>query len=332
MDIDQIRLEQTVTALLQNGKGIIALDESTASAAKRLAIVGLDNTEENRQTFREIFITAPAMEEYASGVILFDETLRQKDRSGKSFRSILERKGVVIGIKVDEGLEVADNPQESLTKGLFGLEDRLEEYAALGAQFAKWRSVVVIGEGLPTQENLKENAQRMAIYAKRCQESGIVPIVEPEVLMDGAHSQAQAKSVVREALLETVEALQAEGVWLPGVIIKTSMVVPGKESGEPMVAQSVAEDTATVLREVVPEEIGGVVFLSGGQSTEDAFDNLSAIAKISLPFEVASSFGRALQFPAIEVWDGKDENILDAQSKFVSVCAQMSAADKGLRQ
>lgn len=329
MEIDQTRLQETVRALLQKGKGIVALDESTASAAKRLSLVGLENTEENRMMMREIFIDAEGMEQYASGVILFDETLRQANSHGIAFRKTLEEKGVMIGIKVDEGLEESENGIESFTKGLFGLEERLEEYAALGARFAKWRSVVHIGEGFPTEENISENAGRMAIYAKRCQEAGIVPIVEPEVLMDGAHSQKRAKEITRFTLEQIVKALQELGIWLPGVIIKTSMVIPGKDSGEAMVAQNVAEDTVSILREVVPEDIGGVVFLSGGQSTEDAFKNLSAIAKLTLPFEVASSFGRALQLPALAVWQGKKENISAAQKAFVSICAEMASADVG---
>lgn len=328
----QLLMQATVAQLLRPGKGIVALDESTATAAKRLEGVGLENTEDNRRMFREIFINADGMEQYVSGVILYDETIRQSDRQGIPFRETLEKKGVVIGIKVDEGVEpVLESEAETVTKGLASLAARLPEYVALGARFAKWRAAIPVTDDLPTEAVVKENASRMAQYAQLCQAVGIVPIVEPEVLMEGGHSQARAKEVVRMVLSELMMTLQDYNVWLPGVILKTSMVVPGTTSGEPIVPTSVAADTSEVLLATVPESIGGVVFLSGGQSTKDALRDLDAIADLEpLPFEIACSFARALQMPAIAAWEGNPENIEKAQSVFVATVAQMSQADKGL--
>lgn len=324
-------LQTTVTKLMAAGKGIVALDESTTTAAARLKDIGLENTEENRRIYREIFINAPGMNQYVSGVILYDETLRQSDRTGVAFRETLEKNDVVIGIKVDLGLEpVLESEKETVTKGLDGLEERLAEYFTLGARFAKWRAAIPVNDILPTMEVVKENASRMAKYAQLCQKAGIVPIVEPEVLMEGKHSQARAKEVIALVLAELMAALQDYNVWMPGTILKTSMVVPGSASGETMDAQKVAADTSDVLVNTVPEAIGGVVFLSGGQSTEDALKNLNAIAGLEpLPFEIACSFARALQTPAMHVWAGQEENIAKAQETFVESVRQMSLADDG---
>ncbi len=329
--MDTQRLQETIKMMMTSGKGVVALDESTSTAGKRLADIGLENTEDNRRKYREIFIDAPAMGNYVSGVILYDETIKQSDRAGIPFREMLKTNNVMIGIKVDEGTEpILESPDETVTKGLEGLPTRLPEYAALGARFAKWRVAIPVSDILPTQSALAENARRMAEYAHLCQENGIVPMVEPEVLMDGNHTQARAKEAVFMALSTTIAALENKGVWLPGVIVKTSMVVPGKESGEAMDPKAVAADTVEILKEVIPVEIGGVVFLSGGQTTDQALANLNAIAQLEpLPFQIACSFARALQKPAMEVWQGKDENISAAQQAFIDVLQKMSLADQG---
>jgi len=331
MNEHQILLQETVARMLRPAKGIVALDESTTTAGKRLADIGLDNTEDNRRMYREIFINAPDMEQYVSGVILYDETIRQSDRAGVPFRETLAKNGVVIGIKVDEGIEpVLESEQETVTKGLEKLESRLPEYFALGARFAKWRAAIPVADDLPTEMVVKENASRMAKYAQLCQAAGIVPVVEPEVLMEGTHSQARAKEVIAMVLAEVVAALQDYKVWLPGVVIKTSMVVPGKDSGEAIDPKKVGADTTEVLKATIPADIGGVVFLSGGQTTEDALRDLDAIADLEpLPFEIACSFARALQAPAMQAWQGNPENISAAQEAFVAVLKKMSLADRG---
>lgn len=325
-------LQTTVAKLLAPGKGIVALDESTATAGKRLAAIGLENTEENRRTYREIFIQAPGVQEYVSGVILYDETIRQSDSTGVPFCDTLQRNGVVIGIKVDEGLEpVLESEGETVTKGLEGLESRLSEYFALGARFAKWRAAIPVGDDVPTDAVVKENASRMALYAKQCQAAGIVPVVEPEVLMEGGHSQARAKEVITMVIAEVMATLRDYQVWLPGVILKTSMVVPGTDSGEKMDPQRVADDTSQALLATVPHDIGGVVFLSGGQTTEDALRHLDALADLEpLPFEIACSFARALQGPAMKAWGGNPDAIPAAQQAFIESVKQMSQADSGL--
>lgn len=327
----ELQLQETVRNMMMPAKGIVALDESTTTAAKRLADVGLENNESNRQKYREIFINAPEMGKYVSGVILYDETIKQSDRVDVPFRDTLQKNNVMIGIKVDEGTEpVLESPKETLTKGLEGLAARLPEYVALGARFAKWRVAIPVGDDVPTEIIMQENANRMAVYAQLCQEHGIVPMVEPEVLMEGNHTQARAKDVVRMALTATIKALQEKGIWLPGVIVKTSMVVPGAESGETMDPKMVAADTIEVLQSVIPADIGGVVFLSGGQTTDQALHNLNAMAQREpLPFSIACSFARALQKPAMDVWQGKDENIAAAQQGFIDVLQKMSLADQG---
>lgn len=325
------QLQETIKNMMASGKGVVALDESTSTAGKRLADIGLENTEDNRRKYREIFINAEGMENFVSGVILYDETIKQADRQGISFADTLKKNNVMIGIKVDEGTEpVLESPEETVTKGLEGLPARLPEYVALGARFAKWRVAIPVSDILPTQSALAENARRMAEYAKLCQDNGIVPMVEPEVLMDGYHTQARAKEVVYMALSTTIAALENKNVWLPGVIVKTSMVIPGKESPEIMDPKAVAADTAEVLKELIPETIGGVVFLSGGQTTDQSLANLNAIAQLEpLPFQMACSFARALQKPAIDVWQGRDENISLAQQAFIQVLQKMSLADQG---
>lgn len=329
--MDHAQLQETITAMMTPGKGIVALDESTTTAGNHLADYGMENTEDNRRKYREIFIDAPDMQHYVNGVILYDETIKQSNSAGVPFRETLQANNVIIGIKVDEGLEpVLESPKEMLTKGVEGLAARLPEYIALGARFAKWRVAIPVGEDIPTEPVMTENTRRMAQYAKLCQEHGLVPMVEPEVLMDGNHSQARAKEVITMALSATVDALQKAGVWMPGVIVKTSMVVPGKESGEIMNPQAVADDTVFVLEHTIPVDIGGVVFLSGGQTTDQSLQNLNAIAQIQqVPFQVACSFARALQKPAMDVWQGKDENIPAAQQAFIDVLQKMSLADQG---
>jgi len=324
-------LQETIAKMMTQGKGIVALDESTTTAGKRLLDIAVENTEDNRRIYRELYINAPGMQQYVSGVILYDETLRQSDRAGIPFKDTLHKNGVVIGIKVDEGLEVIENsPEEKVTKGLDGLDSRLAEYFELGARFAKWRAELYVSDTLPTDSVVQENMLRMAQYAQVCHQHGIVPVVEPEVFMEGAHSQSRAKEVTAHVLAMLIDTLKEQNVWLPGVVVKTSMVVPGSTSSEAMDARKIAADTVEVLQQTIPADIGGVIFLSGGQTTEEALRDLDAIADMEpLPFPVACSFGRALQKPALDVWQGKDENIQSAQQAFIEVLQKMSLADQG---
>ena len=321
--------------MMVSGKGILAIDESTTTANKsRLEPLGVEPTEENRRRFREVFLAAPKVENYLSGVILYDETMRQSDGKGESFLNILKEKGIAIGIKVDEGVkEDPDFPGEFITEGLDGLSARLDEYIDMGAAFCKWRAVVEIDikNALPTEAVLRENCSRLARYAEICQQKGLVPMVEPEVLLQGSHNMKKSAEVLADTLDVLFEELHARGVYLPGVILKTSMVVPGDTSGEEMIAEKVAEDTVQVLKENVPHELGGIVFLSGGQTHEEATENLNQIKKYdALPWPITFSYARAIQGPVLDVWQGKDENLNTAREKLIEVLKKESQAEQGL--
>lgn len=328
------KLKQTIEKMLAPGKGILAIDESTSTANKsRLEPLGIEGTAENRRRFRELFLCARETEKYLSGVILYDETMRQSDGDGKNFLQTLKEKGIVIGIKVDEGAKEGDEfLGELVTVGLDGLSERLDEYVEMGAEFCKWRAVVEIDEakGLPTERALFENCERLARFAEICQQKGLVSMVEPEVLLQGSHAQEKSAQVLAQTLDYLFEALNARRVYLPGVVLKTSMVVPGSESGEPMIAKNVAEDTVRVLRENVPHDLGGIVFLSGGQTPEQATENLNEITKHEpLPWPLAFSYARAIQGPVLDVWQGKDENVGEAREKLIEVLKREVKADKG---
>ncbi len=328
-------LHDIAKQMVAPGKGILAADESNGSAGKRLAAVGIDNTPEHRRAYRDVFLRTDGMERYISGVILYDETIRQNALDGTPFLRILQDKNVLPGIKVDEGLAPFPGfDGEEITRGLDTLPERCAEYAQMGARFTKWRSVIHITDTLPSPELIHTNAITLARYARIVQDAGMVPMLEPEVLLDGTHTLARAEDVTRTVLSEVFYQCTRYRVDLTGIILKTSMVVPGNESGEPMDSAAVADATVRVLRESVPADVPGVVFLSGGQSAADACRNLAAItahakATGGTPWPLTFSFARALQGPALNVWRGVDGNIAAARETFLATLQRNSAALDG---
>ncbi|MBJ3777167.1 class I fructose-bisphosphate aldolase [Acuticoccus mangrovi] len=308
-------------AMVQDGQGILAADESTGTIKKRFDQIGVENTEENRRAYREMLFTADeAMKNYVSGVILYDETLRQSAKSGRTFVEIMKASGSVPGIKVDMGAKpLAGFPGEKVTEGLDGLRERLKEYYELGARFAKWRAVIDIAEGLPTRGALAANAHALARYATLCQEAGIVPIVEPEVIMDGpnsGHTIERCYEVTELALNMVFDELFAQRVDLTGMVLKPNMVVPGQK-GPQVQAETVAEMTIACLKATVPPAVPGIAFLSGGQSDEAATEHLAIMNKIGgFPWKMTFSYGRALQQAALKAWGGREENVPAAQAAF----------------
>jgi len=325
-------LKKTVSMMMQNSKGILAADESNKSAGKRLASINVDNTEENRRLFRELFLGTKGIEQYLSGVILYDETIRQKNNEGVPYAEVLTRLGIVPGIKVDMG--AVDFPGflgEKVTEGLDGLRDRLKEYYKLGARFAKWRAVIAIGDGIPTTECIHTNAMILARYARLCQEEGIVPMLEPEVLFDGDHSIEKALEVTTNTVSTVFYQTKRYRVDLSCVILKTSMVLAGKDYKEQSTSEEIAEATVRMLKNSVPEEVPGVVFLSGGQDPISATRNLDTIAGFEpLPWELAFSYARAIQGPALEIWKGKEENIEESREEFLKRLQLNISADMGV--
>jgi fructose-bisphosphate aldolase class I len=314
------------------GKGLLAADESTGTIKKRFDKIAVENTEENRRDYREMmFRTEKAMKEHVSGVILFDETIRQKAKDGTPLVKIIESMGAVPGIKVDAGAKpLAGAPGETVTEGLDGLRERFQEYHALGARFAKWRAVIDIGAGIPSHNCINANAHALARYAALAQENGIVPIVEPEVLMDGDHDIAACERVTTWVLKEVFQQLFFAGVALDGMILKPNMIVPGKKCGKQNSAEEVAAATVRVLKDCVPSSVPGIAFLSGGQSDEEATANLSAINKIGgLPWHVTFSYGRALQHAPQMAWAGKADNVGKAQAAFAHRALMNSLAALG---
>ncbi|PIR84980.1 fructose-bisphosphate aldolase class I [Candidatus Kaiserbacteria bacterium CG10_big_fil_rev_8_21_14_0_10_45_20] len=324
------QMKKIVTALMEQGKGILAADESNPTANERFSALGIEPTEENRRRYRELLLTTPGIEKYLSGVILYDETIRQKTTQGVSFPEWLQSQNILVGIKVDEGLEEIPEVQNGkVTKGLDGLGKRVKEYTEMGAVFAKWRAVAVVGDGY-ADPAIKENAKRLAEYASVCQEHSVVPMVEPEVLMDGTHSAEDAEGAIIETVAIVCDQLQQSGVALEAVILKTAMSVSGKEAVGRADADEVAERTVRALKTAVPDTMGGVVFLSGGQSPEEAVKNLNAIARLEPhPWPITFSFSRALQSPVLAEWKGKDENADEAQALFLRRVALAIAADSG---
>jgi len=325
-------LKATIAGMLANGKGLLAADESTKTVGKHfLDPHGVENTKDNRRAWREMLFTTPAIGAYISGVIMYDETLRQSTAEGKPFVDVLKAVGVIPGIKVDMGTEpMADSPQEKLTKGIEGLPARLKEYFDLGARFAKWRAVITIGDGLPTIEDIEQNARDLALYAKMCQAVGLVPTVEPEVLMNGAHSMARCAEVSEKTLTAVFAALNDENVMIEGMILKTNMVIPGSESGEKATPEEVADATLRVFHKILPDNLPGQAFLSGGQSEIEATEHLNAIAKKGPhPWKLTFSYGRALQESAAKAWGGKAENVAAAQAVFLKRAKMNSLAAKG---
>ena len=330
--MDEQTLKATAAAMVARGKGILAIDESHGTCGKRFDGIGVECTEETRRAYRGLLVRAEGVEEAVAGYIMFDETLRQKTDDGTSFVDVLKGKGVIPGIKVDTGAhDLALHPGEKTTEGLDGLRGRLEEYAGLGAGFAKWRSVITIGDGLPSKACIMGNAHGLARYAALCQEAGIVPMVEPEVLMAGDHSIDRCYEVTAETLQILFAQLEEQGVMLEGTILKTSMVLSGADAAEQASHEEVAEQTIKCLKENVPAELAGVVFLSGGMSAEDATIRLNMMNKNypDLPWPLSFSYGRALQAPALEAW-GKDQaDISGAQGILVHRCKMNGLAAKG---
>lgn len=304
MSIDQ--LPEIAQAMVAKGKGIIAIDESNATIKKRFDAVGVECTEENRRAYREMLLTTPNLGEHISGAILYDETLRQKTKDGVPFTKVMMDNGILPGIKVDKGTTaLAGFPGELVTDGLDGLRERLKEYAALGAKFAKWRAVITIDmeEGMPSETCIQANAHALARYAALCQEAGIVPMVEPEVLMDGNHDIEDCYVVTERVLRALFNALYEHNVMLEGTILKASMVIAGKDCAEQADVEEVADFTVQCLKSTVPAALPGIVFLSGGQSDEQATAHLNEMNKAeNLPWPLSFSYGRAMQSAALKIW------------------------------
>ncbi|HEX4271804.1 MAG TPA: class I fructose-bisphosphate aldolase [Rhizomicrobium sp.] len=330
MNLDE--LNAIAKKMVAPGKGLLAADESTGTIQKRFDKIGVENTEENRRDYRELlFRTDKAMHEHIGGVILFDETIRQKAKDGTSLVSLIEAAGAVPGIKVDEGAKpLALSSGETITEGLDGLRGRFQEYHKLGARFAKWRAVIDISPSIPTYNSINANAQALARYAALAQENGIVPIVEPEVLMDGDHDIQRCEDVTAWVLSEVFEALFVADVALEGMILKPNMIVPGKKCAQQNSVQDVAERTVKVLKRHVPSAVPGVAFLSGGQSDIEATAHLSAMNVIGgLPWALTFSYGRALQAAPQKAWSGKAENVAKGQAAFAHRAAMNSLAALG---
>lgn len=324
-------LESVARSLVAEGKGILAADESSPTIEKRFRGIDLPSTEENRGAYRELLFTTPGISEFISGVILFDETIRQKARGGTPFPDLLSREGIIPGIKVDTGAKsLAGFPGERITEGLSGLRERLSGYRDRGARFAKWRAVITIGDGIPTPFCLKANAHALARYAALCQEAGLVPIVEPEVLMDGPHTVERCEEVTTAALSLVFSGLLEHRVVLEGTLLKPNMVLSGKECPEQAGVGAVAEATVRTLRRVVPSAVPGIVFLSGGQTPEQATGHLSAMNALGEhPWELSFSYGRALQDPVLKVWKGSPANAAAAKRVFYHRSKCNSAARFG---
>jgi fructose-bisphosphate aldolase class I len=312
-------LEQTARALVVEGKGILAADETVPTLTKRFDALKIASTESSRRTYREMFFTTPDVSAFISGVILQDETIRQKNAAGIPLTKVLSEQGIIPGIKVDTGAKVlAGSPEEKMTEGLDGLRDRLKEYAAMGARFAKWRAVIRITDTLPSSMCVNVNAHALARYAALCQEQGIVPIVEPEVLMDGSHTIERCEDVTSLILHAVFHALFEQCVRPEGMLLKPNMVIAGRDCPKKASVDEVATATLRCLRRHVPAAVPGIVFLSGGQSGVLATSHLNAINQLDLPkpWKISFSYGRALQDPAIEAWRGKQQNLKAAQQAF----------------
>jgi fructose-bisphosphate aldolase class I len=311
-------LESIARKLVAPGKGILAADESSATIEKRLKSIGVASTEENRRAYRDVLFTTGGVGEFISGVILFDETIRQKTRDGRTFVAVLEQQAIIPGIKVDKGAKpMANFPGEKITEGLDGLRERLAEYRKLGARFAKWRAVISIGDNIPTYTCIAANAEALARYAALCQEGDLVPIVEPEVLMDGAHTIERYFEITQQTLERVFHALYEHRVSLEGMLLKPNMVLSGKECPRQASVQEVAEATVRCMKRVVPAAVPGLVFLSGGQTDSQATEHLNAMNRLpGLPWQLSFSYGRALQAPVLKAWKGDQANVAKAQQAF----------------
>ena len=310
-------LINTAKLLVADNKGLLAMDESYPTCNKRFAKLGIPQTAKLRRDYREMIVTTAGLNESISGAILFDETIHQQLKDGRSFITVLTDNGIIPGIKVDAGtVFLAGHPDEKITEGLDNLRNRLKEHAKMGLRFAKWRAVITIGKGIPTPACIEANAQALARYAALCQEEGIVPIIEPEVIMDGDHTMERCFEVTEQVLHTVFNQLYTQGVLLEGMILKPNMIVPGLACEKQESVEQVADATVKCLLHTVPAAVPGIAFLSGGQASELASARLNAMNvqfKNKLPWEVSFSFGRAIQEPALDIWHGKETNVPEAQ-------------------
>ncbi len=331
--MDKSELTVTAQATIQAGKGLLAMDESNSTCNKRFALLGIPQTEEARRAWRELILTTPGLGEFISGAILYDETIRQAKQDGTSFVKLMTEAGIVPGIKVDAGAkDLAGHPGEKITEGLDGLRERLTEYRQMGARFAKWRAVITIGEGIPSRGCLEANAHALARYATLCQEAGLVPIVEPEVLMDGDHTLEQCARVTEAALHTVFNQLYRQRVRLEGMILKPNMVLPGKDCPTQPGVDEVADATVACLLRAVPGAVPGVAFLSGGQGPELASARLNAMNirwRSKMPWVLTFSYSRAIQQPALDSWKGEEINVVAAQKALYHRAKCNSMARRG---
>jgi fructose-bisphosphate aldolase class I len=326
-------LNDTARALVAGDKGLLAMDESNPTCNKRFASLGIPQTVEARRAYRELIVTTPGLGECINGAILYDETIRQQLNDGTPFIKAILAAGIIPGIKVDRGArDMAGHPGEKITEGLDGLRDRLAEYSHMGARFVKWRAVIAVGDDIPSQGCIEANAQALARYAALCQEAGLVPVIEPEVLMDGGHTVERCREVTEQVLQTVFNQLYTQGVLLEGMLLKPNMVLPGLDCPNQATLDDVADATVTCLLRSVPAAVPGVAFLSGGQSAELASNRLNAMNvrfKSRLPWALAFSFARAIQQPAMEIWQGKDAHVLAAQQALLHRARCNQAARRG---
>jgi fructose-bisphosphate aldolase class I len=329
--MNSMTLEEIAKKMCARGKGILAADESTATMDKRLASVGVECTNKNRLNFRETLFTSDAMKNYISGVILFDATIREKTSTGTPIPELLEKNNSIVGIKVDTGAKkLAGSPEETVTDGLDGLRERLNEYYKLGARFTKWRAVYNIGKNYPSVQSIKSNAHALARYAALAQESNMVPIVEPEVLMDGDHDIDICYKVTTDVLNECFSELVTQKVLLKGIVLKPNMIVPGFKSSKKVTSEEIAKKTLDCLKKNVPSDVPGIAFLSGGQSEQEATNNLDAINKINdTSFLITYSYGRALQKSALKTWSSEMNNTKAIHDVFNHRAKMNGLASKG---
>ncbi len=326
------KLESTAREMVSGGRGILAMDESTGTCTSRFENLGVPSTEETRLSYRSMLVTAEGLSEFISGAILFDETIRQRVNGDTPFATYLNDAGIVPGIKVDTGAKaLAGHPSEKVTEGLDGLRERLQEYVSLGARFAKWRAVITIDDGIPSDACLMANAHGLARYAALCQEADVVPIVEPEVLMDGGHSIEQCRDVTHRALKTVFHQLDNQGVALSGIVLKPNMVLSGKECPEQASVEEVARQTVDCFLDCVPASVPGVAFLSGGQTDEQATQHLNKMNQLglNLPWYLTFSYGRALQQAPMKAWSGDNSKTVEVHQKILQRAEVNALASQG---
>ena len=329
--MDKNILVETATKMMMRPKGILAMDESSPTIAKRLASINVDNNEDNRRRYRELIVTTPNLSDYISGAILFEETFDQKMNDGTLFRDYLTSIGILPGIKVDKGAkDLSCHPNEKITEGLDGLRDRLAAYYENGAKFCKWRAVITIGNNIPSDACIVSNMNALARYASLCQENNLVPIVEPEVLINGTHDIDECDKVTRKSLSSLFSHLKMFNIYLPGTVLKPSMVISGQENESRASYEEVASKTISCLKDLVPNDTAGIAFLSGGQTDLEAESHLNIMNQArELPWRVTFSYARAIQAAALSAWQGKDENLVSSQSILIERAQRCSSSSVG---